>query len=107
MEVAKILLDAGASPATLNRYKQLDTQQLLTYVCFETFFLLTNSLTDLSTLQCSHSNTPVDEALGKPYQDEMLALIRNYQQPDKADLEEHQQLDTADTEEDICEVKTE
>ena len=28
---------------------------------------------------CSHSNTPVDELLGKPYQDEMLALIESYQ----------------------------
>lgn len=31
----------------------------------------------------SHSNTPVDELLGKPYQDEMLALIESYQ--DKQD----------------------
>lgn len=30
-------------------------------------------------LCCSHSNTPVDELLGKPYQDEMLALIESYQ----------------------------
>lgn len=29
----------------------------------------------------SHSNTPVDELLGKPYQDEMLALIASYQEP--------------------------
>ncbi len=29
---------------------------------------------------CSHSNTPVDELLGKPYQDEMLALIASYQE---------------------------
>ena len=28
---------------------------------------------------CSHSQTPVDELLGKPYQDEMLALIESYQ----------------------------
>lgn len=30
-------------------------------------------------LLCSHSNTPVDELLGKPYQDEMLTLIESYQ----------------------------
>ena len=30
-------------------------------------------------VQCSHSNTPVDDALGKPYQDDMLALISSYQ----------------------------
>ena len=29
---------------------------------------------------CSHSNTPVDELMGKPYQDEMLALIASYQE---------------------------
>ena len=32
------------------------------------------------TVLCSHSNTPVDELLGKPYQDEMLALIASYQE---------------------------
>lgn len=37
-------------------------------------------------LLCSHSNTPVDELLGKPYQDEMLALIESCQDPNiKAD----------------------
>ena len=71
-------------------------------------FLLANTLINCSTnLQCSHSNTPVDEALGKPYQDEMLALISSYQQSDKADVEEHQQLDTADDEEDGCEDRIE
>lgn len=34
---------------------------------------------------CSHSNTPIDEALGKPYQDEILALISSYQQQSKAE----------------------
>ncbi len=33
-----------------------------------------------SNVLCSHSNTPVDELLGKPYQDEMLALIASYQE---------------------------
>lgn len=33
----------------------------------------------LTVAPCSHSNTPVDELLGKPYQDEMLALIESYQ----------------------------
>ena len=28
---------------------------------------------------CSHSQTPVDELLGKPYQDVMLTIIESYQ----------------------------
>lgn len=28
---------------------------------------------------CRHSQTPVDELLGKPYQDVMLAIIESYQ----------------------------
>ena len=41
-----------------------------------------------SDVPCSHSNTPVDELLGKPYQDEMLALIESYQdrQSNKDDM---------------------
>lgn len=41
---------------------------------------LTTSRCISPTVLCSHSNTPVDELLGKPYQDEMLALIASYQE---------------------------
>lgn len=73
IQVAKLLLDAGANPATLNRYSiaaQLSHQH---HYCFAKH----NKL--IFVLQCSHSNTPVDDALGKPYQDDMLALISSYQ----------------------------
>lgn len=36
---------------------------------------------------CSHSNTPVDELLGKPYQDDMLALIESYQEQQRKTAE--------------------
>ena len=42
-------------------------------------YSLSTVQTMLFDVPCSHSNTPVDELLGKPYQDEMLALIESYQ----------------------------
>ena len=50
-------------------------------------------------LLCSYSNTPVDELLGKPYQDEMLALIESFQDTkSKADIEppDNDEFDEAD-----------
>lgn len=51
---------------------------------------------------CSHSQTPVDELLGKPYQDVMLTIIESYQNtnttgdtdpPDDSNTEEFDEAD--------------
>lgn len=82
--VADILLNHGASPASLNRYNLAKALHALTDHVYDAQLVPykpcdLHVCISLTVAACSHSNTPVDELLGKPYQDEMLALIESYQ----------------------------
>ena len=61
-------------------------QQVLTGITVYACYLLTHLTNSADThtsaygmVLCSHSQTPVDELLGKPYQDVMLTIIESYQ----------------------------
>jgi len=99
VDIVKILMLHGASPSDLNRWErnpEAITICALHIVCtmLHSIFCRWNFAAcchNETCVWCRHSRTPVDEALGRPFQDSVVDVVNSFFKEPLVDMDQMQQ----------------